>query len=90
MIVLGLNAMDCLGGISIRCLVVGLTEMRSAFRLASKVPNPCMEMVLFSSNSFFKASANALNSASDVSASICSFFLISVMISFVFTILDFS
>lgn len=90
MIVLGLNAMDCFGGISILCLVVGLTEMRSALRLASKDPNPCMETVLFSSNSFFKASANPLNKASDVSASICSFFLISVMISFVFTILDIS
>lgn len=78
--------MDCLGGMSILCFVVGLTEIRSALRLASNEPNPCSATVLLSSNSFFNASDNPLNSVSDVSASICSRLLISAIISFVFTI----
>ena len=33
-----------------RCLLVGLTEIRSAFFFTSKVPNPWMPMTLPSSN----------------------------------------
>ncbi len=33
-----------------RCLVVGFTEIRSAFFFTSNVPNPCMDMTLPSSN----------------------------------------
>ena len=38
--VLGRYVSTNLGGTSMRCLVVGLTEIRSAFFLTSKVPNP--------------------------------------------------
>ncbi len=81
--------MDCFGGISILFFVVGLTEMRSAFRLASNEPKPCSDTTLLASSSFLSASAKPLNNESEVSASICSRAFISAMISFVFTVLVF-
>ena len=47
---LGLKLSTNLGGISSRCLVVGLTDIRSTFFFTSKVPNPCTEMGFASPN----------------------------------------
>ncbi len=41
-VLLGLKESTNLGGTNIRCLVIGLTEIRSIFFFTSNVPNPCM------------------------------------------------
>ena len=48
--VLGRKLRTRLGGMSRRDLVIGLTEIRSAFVFTSKVPNPWMAIVLPSSH----------------------------------------
>ncbi len=80
-----LNAITCLGGVIILSLVVGSTKSRSFLRLASKTPNPEIDTELPLHNSSPRASARLANSASVVSASVCNCFLISDVISFVFT-----
>ena len=47
---LGLYVNTNFGGTSIRCLLVGFTEMRSDFFFTSNVPKPCMATAFPSSN----------------------------------------